>query len=103
MAELIAIRQRKIYSVRSGMNERNCKELLRFKSESIDFLAAQFLVESDTSGGGISRIQQMEIILRFVGDVGFQSGGAQDVGVHRTTANKTIRYVMSRVVEQSNN
>ncbi|KAK9879541.1 hypothetical protein WA026_006611, partial [Henosepilachna vigintioctopunctata] len=47
--------------------------------------------------------QQMEIFLRFLGDARFQSGVAQDVGVHRTTANKTIRYVVSRVVEQSHN
>lgn len=103
MAEFMPIRQRKIYSVRSGINERNCKELLRFNSQSVDFLATQFLEESDTRGGGISRRQQMEIFLRFVGDPGFQSGVAQDMGVHRTTANKTIRYVMSRVVEQSHN
>ncbi|KAK9887433.1 hypothetical protein WA026_022368 [Henosepilachna vigintioctopunctata] len=103
MAEFMPIRQRKIYSVRSEINERNCKELLRFNSESVDFLAAQFLEESDSRGGGISRRQQMEIFLRFVGDPRFQSGVAQDVGVHRTTANKTIKYVMSRVVEQSHN
>ncbi|KAK9883670.1 hypothetical protein WA026_001839 [Henosepilachna vigintioctopunctata] len=103
MAEFMPNRQRKIYSVRSGINERNCKELLRFKSESVNFLVAQFLEESDTRGGGISRREQMKIFLRFVGDDGFQSGVAQDVGVHRTTANKTIRYAMSRVVEQSHN
>ncbi|KAK9870618.1 hypothetical protein WA026_008178 [Henosepilachna vigintioctopunctata] len=104
MAEFMPIRQHKIYSVRSGINERNyCKELLRFNSKSVDFLVAQLLEECDTRGGGISRRQQMEIFLRFVGDAGFQSGVAQDVGVHRTTANKTIRYVMSRVVEQSHN
>ncbi|KAK9872679.1 hypothetical protein WA026_018813 [Henosepilachna vigintioctopunctata] len=66
---------------------------------NVDFSAAQFLEESDTRGGGISRRQQMEIFLNFVDDPGFQSGVAQDVG----TANKTIRYVMSRVVEQSHN
>ncbi|KAK9880285.1 hypothetical protein WA026_010157 [Henosepilachna vigintioctopunctata] len=82
MAEFMPIRQRKISSVRSGINERNCKELLRFNSESVDHLAAQFAEESDTRGGGISRRQQMEIFLRFVGDAGFQSGVAQDVGVH---------------------
>ncbi|KAK9869584.1 hypothetical protein WA026_003336 [Henosepilachna vigintioctopunctata] len=101
MTELMPIRQRKIYSVRSGINERNCEELLRFNSESVDFLAAQFLEESNTRL--LSRREQMEIFLRFVGDPGFQSGVAQDVGVHRTTANKTVRYVMSRVVEQSHN
>ncbi|KAK9882295.1 hypothetical protein WA026_020404 [Henosepilachna vigintioctopunctata] len=105
MAEFMPIRQRKIYSVRSGINERNCKELLRFNSESVDFLAAQFLEESDTRGGtlAVSRRQQMEIFLRFVDDAGFQSGVPQDVGVHRTTVNNTIRYMMSRVVEQSHN
>ncbi|KAK9878715.1 hypothetical protein WA026_023508 [Henosepilachna vigintioctopunctata] len=70
---------------------------------SVDFLAAQFFGESDTRGGDISRGTQMEIFLRFVGYAGFQSGVAQDVGVHRTTSNKTIRYVMSRVVEQTHN
>ncbi|KAK9882695.1 hypothetical protein WA026_022745 [Henosepilachna vigintioctopunctata] len=78
MAEFMPIRQRKIYSVRSGIKERNCKELLRFNSESVYFLAAQFLEESDNRRGGISRRQQMEIFLRFVGDPGFQSGVAQD-------------------------
>ncbi|KAK9888684.1 hypothetical protein WA026_000914 [Henosepilachna vigintioctopunctata] len=96
MTEYMPIRQRKIYSLRSGINERNCKDC-----ESVDFLATQFLEESDTRGAGISRREQMEIFLRFVGDPGFQSFVAQDVGVHRTTANKTTRYVMSRVVEQS--
>ncbi|KAK9879695.1 hypothetical protein WA026_006755 [Henosepilachna vigintioctopunctata] len=91
LAQFMPIRQRKIYSVRSGINERNCEELLRCNSGSVDFLAAQFLEESNTRGGGISRRQQMEIFLRFVGDPSFQSGVAQGVGVHRTTANKTIR------------
>ncbi|KAK9892551.1 hypothetical protein WA026_020534 [Henosepilachna vigintioctopunctata] len=103
MAEFMPIRQRKIYSVRSGINERNCKELLRFNSGSVDFLAAQFLVESDTRGGGISRRKQMEIFLRFVNDPGFQSGVAQDVDVHRTNGNKTKRYEISREVGQSHN
>ncbi|KAK9879063.1 hypothetical protein WA026_003878 [Henosepilachna vigintioctopunctata] len=103
MAESMPIRQRKFYYVRSGINERNCKEPLRFNSESVDFLAAQFFEESDIRGGGISRRQQMKIFLRFIGDPGFQSGVAQDVGVHRTSANKTIKYVMIRVVEQSHN
>ncbi|KAK9880545.1 hypothetical protein WA026_011782, partial [Henosepilachna vigintioctopunctata] len=71
--------------------------------ESVDFLAEQFFEESDTRCGGVSRRQQMEIFLRFVCDAGFQSGVAQDVGLLRTTANKAIRYVMSRAVEQSHN
>lgn len=43
----------------------------------------------------------MEIFLRFVGDPGFQSGAAQDLGVHRTTAYKTISYIMNQIAENS--
>ena len=49
MAEFMPVRQRKTYSVRSGINERNCKELSRFNSESVDFLATQFLEEIECS------------------------------------------------------
>lgn len=103
MAEFMPLRQRKIYSARRLIDERNCKELLRFESQSVDFLAAEFLVENDTRGGALSRRQQMEIFLRFVGDPGFQSGAAQDIGAHRSTANKTIRLVMNRIVQRSHN
>ncbi|KAK9873247.1 hypothetical protein WA026_021736 [Henosepilachna vigintioctopunctata] len=47
-----------------------------------------------TANGNISEV---------LGDLGFHSVVDQDVGVHRTTANKTIRCVMSTVVEQSHN
>lgn len=102
MAEFMPVRNRKIYSVRREIDLHNCKQLLRFDIENVDYLAAEFLVDSDTRGGGISRRQQMEIFLRFVGDPGFQSGVAQDIGVHRTTANKTISHVMNRIVAKSN-
>lgn len=103
MAEFMRVRQRKIYNVRRDIEERDCKSLLRFESRSVDFLAAEFLEETDSRGGAISRRQQMEVFLRFVGDPGFQSGAAQDLGVHRSTANKTISYVLNRIVDRSHN
>lgn len=99
MAEFMHVRKQKEYAVRR--ETRNCKELLRFESESVDFLAAEFLNETDTRGGALSRRKQMEIFLRFVADPGFQSGIAEDVGVHRSTACKTISYVMDRIIDKS--
>lgn len=103
MAEFMPIRQRKVYDVRRVIGLNACKELLRFETESVDYLANEFLIENDTRGGGISKRKQMEVFLRFVGDPGFQSGIAHDVGVHRSTVNKTISYVMDQIVEQSHN
>lgn len=83
------------------VEDRNCKQQLRFESLNVDFLAAEILVEKDWRSGGIYRRREMEIFMRFVGDPGFQSGVAQDLGVHRTTANKIIRYVMNQINENS--
>lgn len=91
----------KEYCVRRDV--RNCKQLLRFESNSIDFLAAEFLNETDSRGGALSPRKQMEIFLRFVADPGFQSGIAEDFGVHRTTACKTISYVMNKIIDRSGN
>ena len=99
MAEFMHVRKQKEYAVRR--ETRNCKELLRFESESVDFLAAEFLNETDTRGGALSRRKQMEIFLHFVADPGFQSGIAEDVGVHRSTACKSISYVMDRIIDKS--
>ncbi|XP_046688202.1 putative nuclease HARBI1 [Homalodisca vitripennis] len=100
MAEFMQVRQHKHYGARREINK--CKELLRFESESIDFLAAEFLNETDTRGGGLSPRKQMEVFLRFVADPGFQSGIAEDVGVHRTTACKTVSYVMDKIIDRAN-
>ncbi|KAJ8944099.1 hypothetical protein NQ314_009555 [Rhamnusium bicolor] len=79
-----------------------CKQLLRFENDSIDFLASQFLPENiDTRGGAISSRQKMEILLRYFGDPGFQSGVAEDMGVHRSTVTKTVNYVMDCIIARA--
>lgn len=45
--------------------QHNCNKLLRFESESADFLAAEFLNETDTRGGALPRRKQMQILLLF--------------------------------------
>lgn len=45
MAELMTVREHKVYRVRCVIEEPDCKQLLRFESRSVDFLAAEFLLE----------------------------------------------------------
>ncbi|KAG8281589.1 hypothetical protein J6590_055308 [Homalodisca vitripennis] len=62
-----------------------CKDLLRFESENLDFLAAEFLlVTEETRGRALSSRKLMEILLRSMGDPGFQSEMAEDFGVERS-------------------
>lgn len=48
----------------------------------------------------MSARQQMEIFLRYLSDPGFQSGVAEDFGVHRTTVTKTFSCVLEKVYEK---
>lgn len=102
MAEFMPVRDPKFYNERREISR--CKELLRFENDSVDFLAEEFLPESqETRGGALSRRKKMEIFLRFVGDPGFQSGIAEDIGIHRTTACKTINSVLNNIIEKAGN
>lgn len=101
MAAFMQVRQRKIYRERRDVSPLNCKQLLRFENESIDFLATEFLGETDTRGGGLSSRKKMEVFLRFIGDPGFQSGIGQDIGIHRTTACKTVKEVIDKIVSRA--
>lgn len=75
MVEFMSVRERIVCGVRRATEEeRGCKPLLRFQGRSVDFLAAEFLIEEDSRGCVISRRQEMEIFLRFFGGPGFQSG-----------------------------
>ncbi|KAG8332164.1 hypothetical protein J6590_028149 [Homalodisca vitripennis] len=89
MAEFMHVRARKFYSERREITR--CKELLRFESESLDFLAHEFLPENEETRDGS--------FLRFVGDPGFQSGIGEDMG----TVCKTIDSVLNNIEERSVN
>lgn len=43
----------------------------------------------------------MEIFLQFGGDPGFQSGIAEHIGVHITSASQTVNCVMNQIVEDN--
>lgn len=71
MAMFLNIRNRKGYCDRHEFGVDKCKQLMRFESESIDFVTNEFLSE-ETKGKAISPRMQMEIFLHYVGDPRFQ-------------------------------
>lgn len=96
------LRKEKVYNERREMSD--SKKLLRFETDSVEFLTQEFLPESyETRGGALSPRKKMEIFLRFVGDPGFQSGIAEDFGVHRTTICKTVNAVLDSIIEKAAN
>jgi hypothetical protein len=67
---------RKIYKERRAISDRDCKILYRFQPENILWLS-------------------------YVGDLGFQSGVVEDLGVHRTTVSKVIADIATKIVEKA--
>lgn len=101
MAMFMQVRERKVYRER---REVGGKQLLRFEDESVNFLVNEFLpYTEETRGGALTSREKMEIFLRSVADPGFQSGVAEDVGVDRSTACKTIHYVMDKIFDRAQN
>lgn len=49
----------------------------------------------------LSNERKMCVFLRYVSDTGLQSGVAEDIGIHRTTAMKTIIQVMNAILQKS--
>lgn len=104
MAMFMHVRGRKTYCDRRELNVDKSKQLMRFESDSINFLTNEFLPESDeTRGKALSPRMRMEIFLRYVADPGFQSGVAEDFGIDRTTVSKTYNSVMDCILEKANN
>ncbi|CAH1969398.1 unnamed protein product [Acanthoscelides obtectus] len=102
MADFMQLREGKTYRKRRNVSPSQSKRLLRFDSESVDFLCSEFLPENnERRGGALSARTKMEICLRYLGDPGFQSGVAEDYGIHRTTACKTISWVLNKVYQKS--
>lgn len=63
-----------------------------------DFLRDEF----ESRGGALRATAKIRIFLRYVGDPGFQSGVAEDIGVHQTTVYLTVATVSDAIVRKSN-
>lgn len=67
-------RRRKYIERRVNTNYNN---LFRFSEDQIDFLASEFLDESNEHrGGSLSSAHKMKIFLRYVSDPGYQASEA---------------------------
>lgn len=96
------VRNTKTYRNRLTISPDRCKQLLRFESESVDFLTEFFVGnETETRGGALSPRNKMEIFLRYLSDPGYQSGVAEDIGVDRSTVTKTFSSVLDKIVDKA--
>jgi hypothetical protein len=93
---------RKIYKIRRETDMRNCKALYRFNSENVDWLADHFLPKRhETRCGALSNKNRMRIFLRYLGDPGFQTGVAEDIGIHQSTVPKVFCEVMEAIYSRA--
>lgn len=101
-AAFMNLRNVKQYGNRQNISVDLSKKLLRFESESVDFITNYFLEENaETRGAALPARKKIEIFLRYISDPGFQSGVAVDVGVDRSTVCKTFAFVLDSIVNKS--
>lgn len=116
-----------MYKVRREPFDDNYRQLYRFTRDAVVFLKNHFLPldEVETRGGALTGIQKMHCFLRYAIDPGFQvysifilnwnsvmgtlflcyqfqTGVAEDVGVHQSTVNRAIWYVCERILLRAN-
>jgi hypothetical protein len=84
------VRARKVYKERRTVTDRDCKVLYRFLDHN-----------EETRRGALTDKQKMEIFLRYVGDTGFQSGVAEDLGVDEKTMSEVIADIATKIVEKA--
>lgn len=65
-------------------------------------MAGHFLgVNSGTRGKALTPKQRMMVCLHFLEDAGFHNDIAEDIGIYRSTASKTIPFVLQKIFEKS--
>ena len=96
MAELlhIQVRSRKQYRPRRTTQEADYRKLYRFDDQNVQWLASYFIGENTvTRGGALGPKMQIQVLLRYISDPGFQVGVGEDLGIHQSTVSKTIKNV----------
>nr|CAI5865531.1 unnamed protein product [Callosobruchus analis] len=68
---------------------------------NVEWLAEHFLDDTaETSGGALNSRQKLQIFLRSLSDPGFKNGVGNDEGVPRTTASKTVKFVLMKIIKK---
>nr|CAI5833232.1 unnamed protein product [Callosobruchus analis] len=74
----------------------------RFSRSNVEWLAGHLLEDTaETRGKTLNSRQKMQIFLRFSSDPGFQICVGKDECVHRTTENKTLKFVLMNIIQKS--
>ena len=99
---MVGLRRKKCYKTRRSSNNADFKSLYRFSEQNVQWISSHFLGEShERRGGALSSEQRMKIFLRYMADPGFQSGIAEEVGVHKSTVSKTVNSVSKKILEKA--
>ncbi|CAH1984343.1 unnamed protein product [Acanthoscelides obtectus] len=72
----------------------------RRESREVDYRALYRF--SKVNGRCFEQYRKNEGFLRYVGDPGFQIGIGEAIGVHQSTASRTVSNVITRIVQNSN-
>ncbi|CAH2012606.1 unnamed protein product [Acanthoscelides obtectus] len=104
MAEFMPTYQpTKVFKDRRELKEVEYRALYRFSKVNVEWISYHFLGEAEEyRGGALSNIERMRFFLRYVGDPGFQIGIGEAIGVHQSTASRTVSNVITRIVQKSN-
>jgi hypothetical protein len=78
----------------------SAKFYIDFNLKKIVWLLRYFLDHYEESRGALTNEQEIKIFLRYVGDPGFQSGVAENLGVHQTTISKVIVFIATKIVKK---
>jgi hypothetical protein len=89
------IHKKKIYKTRRTCTDTaDYRSLYRFDRENVKWLANHFIGQtSETRGGKLTPVHQMQVFLRYMADPGFQIGVGEELGVDQTTVSRTVREV----------
>ena len=88
------LRKKKVYAPRRECAESQYKQLYRFEEGNVEWMADYFLEHSwERRGGALTARKQLQVLLRYVSDPGFQVGARVRVYVRALKALllKTIR------------
>jgi nuclease HARBI1 len=106
MSEVMFFSERKVKSYHqrkdlSSLSDEQYHLLFRFSRDHVKWLADHFLIDSiETRGGALKPMQKMEATLRYFANPGFQSGVANEMGLHKSTVSKTIWSTVKAIVQK---
>lgn len=102
MAEMVNVRNVKLYKPRSSPHAKDFKSLFRFEEDNVQWLANTFLGESvEYRGGALTSLHKMKICLRYLSDPGYQKGIGEELGVDQSTVSRAVSSVVDSVIAQA--